>query len=164
MDLIDKKLKRIEELMGKKNIVGANSLADSLLKENDCNARLLSLSARIKLIMGKVDEAKRLAEIACLKHNRSIEARYVLGHCYQSMGDFEDAAEVYRYVIKRVPDSAFAHFQLGESLYKVNNREESLASYQRAAELDKEGDIRSIAETKILDMKENMGRRVDNAG
>ncbi|MDT8317909.1 MAG: tetratricopeptide repeat protein [bacterium] len=154
MKQLDRDINHLEDLIQKKDLSKANRLADSLLEVDTYDVRVLNLSARVKLLLGELKEAKWLAEMACVKDNCIIEAQYMLGFCHQRLGEFREAADAYFDIIKKAPSSAFAHFKLGESLNMSGKKEESIRAYRRAVELDRDGDIAALAEAEVLRLKE----------
>ncbi len=154
MGSLESNIKKIDNCLERRDLFGANRLADQLLEDHVSDVRILNLAARVKMLSDRMKEAKRLAEKACIKHNCNIEAQYILGFCHQRLGEHKEAAEAYLNIIKKAPSSAFAHFKLGESLNMNGRREESLRAYQRAAELDDDGDIAALAEGEIFRLKE----------
>jgi len=162
MERLNKDLNYLEELIQKKDLYKANKLADHLLAKDTSDLRILTLSARAKLFSDNLKEAKWLAEMVCVKHNYTIEVGHILGLCHQKLGEYKEAAEAYRQIIGKVPQSAFAHFQLGEALAHGGKKDESIQAYQKAAELDHDGDIGSMAESKIIRIKEDIGQDLQN--
>lgn len=148
-----KEIQELEGLITKRDPERANRLANHLMKGHSSDTRVLNLTARARLLSDNVEEAKKIAEIAC-QYSRDPNARYILGFCHHKLGEFEKAAETYRSITQIEPRNAFAHFQLAESLKRSGKPGESLQAYRKAADLDSEGDIRPIAEAEILRLKE----------
>ncbi len=67
------------------------------------------------------------------------EAHFNLGLAYgQIPGKESDAVGEYRKALALKPDSALAHFHLGNALHKLNRIEEAIAEYQVSAGIDPE--------------------------
>lgn len=52
-----------------------------------------------------------------------------------SQGNFKGAEETLRKFLKRFPEDAFGHFQLGNVLFRQNRTDEAISSYQEAIRL-----------------------------
>ncbi len=66
----------------------------------------------------------------------SVQARYFLAVELGREGQFEVAVEQFREVIRRQPDLATAHLNLGVALIQLKRNAEALVSFEKAAELD----------------------------
>lgn len=153
---LDKSLDELEGIISKGDLSKAHELLIPLLKEYPSDTRVVTLSAHVTALMGNLEVAKTLAIKASMLNEFNIKARYVLGFCHQSLKEFMEAAEVYRQILEKIPTSAVAHFFLAESLRKASKIKDALPAYQKAAVLDDAGDVKSMAEEKIAELKEVM--------
>jgi len=156
MESLNKEIRHLEELIQKKDIFKARRLADHLKKRFPGEKCLILPVARIHLMSGKVAEAMHLAQTASMKLNFNIEALSLLGYCHQRLGEHSKAAETYEQIIAKAPKSTFAYFQLGETLKECGKHDEAIDAYNKSADLDKDGDIRMMAEEKIIQIKEDL--------
>jgi Flp pilus assembly protein TadD len=152
---LDRNLKDLEHAINKGRISQAHARLVSLLKKHPFDSRVLTLSAQVYALRGSYQVAKSIATKASIVNRSNNKARHVLGFCLQRLGNYGEAADIYRQIIQRVPTSAVAYFFLGESLRMAGETDDAYSAYQEAAILDKEGDLKRLAEKKIIELKES---------
>ena len=67
-------------------------------------------------------------------YDLNLEVNFV-NNFRMSIGDYENAARYFNYLVKTYPDHAFAHFYLGQCLRELGQAPEAAAHFSRASEL-----------------------------
>ena len=154
--MLDKTIKDLEHAINKGRISQAHVRLISLLKKYPSDSRILTLTAHVSALMGNYQVAKSIASKASILNRSDKKARYVLGFSLQRLGKYNEAVDVYRQIVESVPTSAVAHYFLAESLESAGEAVDACYAYQEAAQLDKEGDLKKIAEKKIAEIKKSL--------
>jgi tetratricopeptide (TPR) repeat protein len=98
---------------------------------------VLAVPARVSLHPPEHDAQKQPQKIAQFSDTDSPERSQLIqqANTLYNQGDFKGAEENLRKFIKKFPEDAFGHFQLGNVLFQQKKSEEAIGVYQEAIRL-----------------------------
>jgi tetratricopeptide (TPR) repeat protein len=98
---------------------------------------VLAVSGQVSLYSPKQDAQRQPQKIAQFSGTDSPERSQILqeANALYNQGDFKGAEENLRKFIKKFPEDAFGHFQLGNALFEQKKSEEAISAYREAIRL-----------------------------
>ncbi|MEH1829090.1 MAG: tetratricopeptide repeat protein [Nostoc sp.] len=109
----------------------------SILAVMGISPLVLAVPARVSLHTPEQDTYKEPQKLAQFSGADSPERSQLLqqANALYNQGDFKDAEENLRKFIKKFPEDAFGHFQLGNALFQQKKSEEAISVYREAIRL-----------------------------
>ena len=111
--------------------------------------------------LGNAEESERSYRRALALRPDLLAAAVNLGRLYAIGKSYDKAAEVLRPAVKKHPDSADAHFLLGEAYLQTGRYEESATHFREALRLDPKG--KSEAHLRLAALLSAAGRKEEAA-
>ncbi|MEH2063750.1 MAG: tetratricopeptide repeat protein [Nostoc sp.] len=98
---------------------------------------VLAVSGQVSLHSPEQDAQRQPQKIAQFSGTDSPERSQLLqqANALYNQGDFKGAEENLRTFIKKFPEDAFGHFQLGNALFEQKKSEEAISAYREAIRL-----------------------------
>ncbi len=110
---------------------------------------------------GDMGEALACYHAAEQQMPRQSDVLELLGQTYQDLRKADEAADYFRQLVNLYPDSAYAHFLLGNALKEGMNLSESMAEYEHAIKL-KPDFIDALHNLGIAKMQDNEPAKAAN--
>src|SRR5688572_18546872 len=133
----------------------ANSLIDTVLKENPKNAEALLQQAHLFLSQGRRDDALKSAKAAVNAAPQSIAAQYALGRLYSARGDTAGAEHAFQEVLRLNPRATAAQVELASLELGSGQYSRSLKTAEEAVRAQpKSLDARLMFVRTLLAMKD----------
>jgi tetratricopeptide (TPR) repeat protein len=130
-------LQRIDGAHRSGGLAAAGRLALLALSEGVDDPSVLNLAASVRYGERRFEEAVDLLQRARSMAPKDAHILNSLGVCLKALGRSQDSLEAYDCAIRVDPGLAAAHFNRGSLLDQLNDLKAARASYERAAELDR---------------------------
>lgn len=129
-----------EQLLESGQLAKAKTAAEQALAKQPQDRSALVVLSKVLLMEGQLEQAEQyIARAEAL--GPTAETLLLRANVAAQRGQLEPAAGYYRQVIAKEPQRAEAHFGLGLELIKQNKTAESLASLEKAAQLQPQNPV-----------------------